>query len=373
MTNNTDLSCTKDLPLSPSTAQVYYFCLAGVCSVIAIFAITLNTIFLVTVLHKKSLWTLSNQLLTLLALIDLIQGLSICPLTLYVAVRLTRVKPACWLMKLLPFLGHSLEFASLSVIFIIAIEQYIAILHPYFHAESVTTGRLIYPATGLNVVVLVISGLARFKVQMCWIICKSLRATIKAILLILIIYMYIMISHTAGKTARKITETNLGEGRRIVCRARAMKTSLIVLLSAIICHCPIMAYNVYEHLDNDATLSYKTYAMLSTHTIGTLNSVLDPLVYFWRMKSLRKAMGETLFLNCKISSETTDRPSRNPDTVTANRRLNSRAQTMFESKPSVELSNVRRRTSVVIRQRSTSFRKISSARKISAVNCSFDN
>ena len=103
-----------------------------------------------------------------------------------------------------------------------------------------------------------------------------------------LIYMHVRVIKCATQVAVRIKDTNREEGKMIKSRAKAAKSGLIVLTATLLCYCPNICYIIYEKL-SVPTPNITTYIQYPTEILGLFSSVVDPIVYYWRLKSLRKA------------------------------------------------------------------------------------
>ena len=353
MTNNTfPAACIKgDPPFSfTREAKKYYIFMTATCSVMTILTILLNMTFLITMFLNKQLQNLPNKLFMLLSLVDLLQGFTVWPFAIYSGVTLYNTKQVCWWLSVVSSMGYCLGFATVTSIFLITIEQYTAIVHPFFHGRHVKASYLLYPMAATNLSLSIVNFLTSFKFKGGWIWYKSLISIITIILMTSMIYMYIRIIHTAKVTVARIVKTNVEEGKQIKKKAKAAKTSIIILIATIICYSPSSFYNIYEYVDNGTDFG-KTYIKLSTEMVALMNSVFDPLVYYWRLKSIRSATMTLLWRLCKRPRKVEDSPGLTVKATGVNTRVAS-IEKLFENVKYSEDRHIRRRTSSMIKCRS---------------------
>ena len=290
----------EDPPFSfQYSAQAFYIFQTALCTTATVFTILLNIIFLSTMCYKRKLRTLANKLFILLSVTDLLQGLTVWPMGAAAAHNLHMVVQVCWLLDLVSSLGYILGFMSVTAIFLISLEQFTAIHFPFFHEQNMTITRMVVPFTIMHVVLSIANLMTTFKYEGEWIIYKSVVSSLGLLLIILMCcVLYPKIMHTATKTATVISKTNVKEGKQIKGRARAAKTGLIILVTLIFCYLPTIVYNIYEYQYNGTTIT-KTYVKLSLEMASMLNSVLDPLVYYWRLRSVKAATKEMMYHVCR--------------------------------------------------------------------------
>ena len=124
-----------------------------------------------------------------------------------------------------------------------------------------------------------------------WSICKELVIVIALISLTIVGYFYACILLKARQVRSQISSYNKREGNSIKNRAKAAWTSLIILFTFLICYRPVTAYLVFEIVTgNNVTTWSETYLELSANIIAMSNTLMNPLVYYWRMHFAREAI-----------------------------------------------------------------------------------
>ena len=236
-------------------------------------------------MHKS----ISNKLMTVLSVVDLLQGLFIWPLAAANFLVFHRLDTNCLLLHLLYSLGFSLTRSTFWAIFFIALEQYIAILHPYFYIAHVTFYRLLGPMVLINVLLIIIDTVGNLKIGHVWIAYHNIEVlSIGTPIIMVLFLLHIKIIHCAAKVAARIAETNKEEGKTIKARTKAAKSGLIVLVVTFMLYFPNMFYKIYEKV-SATTPFLKTYVKSSVEILPLCSSIADPIIYYWRLKSLRKA------------------------------------------------------------------------------------
>ena len=160
-------SSLKDIPLGTIP---YFLGFAIFASLISVVTIILNCIFIATMLSIKKMYkSISNRLMTVLSVVDLLQGMSVWPLAAAHYLTIYRLDINCLLLDFMYTLGFNLTWSTVWTILLIALEQYIAILHPYFYIAHVTFYRLLGPMAFLNFLFIIIDIVGRMKLGYFWI------------------------------------------------------------------------------------------------------------------------------------------------------------------------------------------------------------
>ena len=286
--------------LLSSNALFYYLGISILASLMTLVTILLNCTFLASMLHQKQMRkSISNKLLMALSLNDLLQGTLVWPLIAVASALHHRAQPSCITLDLIYFLAYHLGLMNMTIIFLVALEQYIAILHPYFYVANVTFYRLVVPMLLWTSIIIVTNiSLAVWSIKIWMFYTKLLFLPLMVMTVAALVYMHTRIIICAAKIASKITGTNREEGKQIKSRAKAAKSGLIVLIATLLCYSSIISYNIYTQL-REPTPFATTFVQTSAETAALFTSVVDPAVYYWRLKSLRNAAKAMFQSMCK--------------------------------------------------------------------------
>ena len=302
MTSNFPVPCKTNrlVLLFSKNALSYYLCSATFSAVMTLVTILLNCMFLASVLHQKQMRKcISTKLLIVLSLNDLLQGTLLWPLNIVNFSSFYKMQPNCLIQDSLNFVGYHIAAVTMSAIFLVTLEQFIAILHPYFYIENVTFHRLVGPMLLLNSIILLINIPWAIKLIGMWMVYGKL-SFLPLIFMIVIglPYMHTKIIGCAANVAVKITATNKEEGRQIKSRAKAAKSGLVVLIATLVCYSPSIGYNIFILL-SEPTPFMTTYIQTTAEILALLSSVVDPVVYYWRLKNIRTATKNMFHSICK--------------------------------------------------------------------------
>ena len=271
-------------------ALTLYLSTALIACLIVIITIALNCTFLATMLFQSRMQrSISNKLLMTLSTTDLLIGILVWPLIAATSFINYNVDIKCHLSNVTIFLGYHFVLVTLSTVFLVAVEQYLAIIHPYLYISQVTFHRLIYPMLISTSLLLLINMIVIITYKEFWLTYLQIFfVPIGVIIVGALIYMHKKIIECASRVAANINNTNKEEGRQMKSRAKAAKSSLIILVGTLVCYLPIICCNIYEKIFEQTSYSV-TFFSYPSHIIAMGTSVLDPVVYYWRLRSLRRA------------------------------------------------------------------------------------
>ena len=281
-------------------AQSFHLCMALVRAFIALLTITLNGIFLATILKEKRLTRrIPYKLMIMLSSIDFLQGLTSWPISIYLHINWYQGSEDCVWAKILNSVAYGLAFATVTVIFVIALDQYLAVVHPYFYIGNITASRLISPIILWNLLLYAVNLTGRFKFLKVWKYYKLLVHIQLLVVVIVNLYFYLQTMRHARVAIQRIKTTNKSEGKKLQGRARAARSTLIVLCATIVCYTPMIVFGICEkvgYITRNDTFS-KTYIRLPLEMLVMVSSVTDPVVYYFRIEHLRIATRN--FLLCR--------------------------------------------------------------------------
>ena len=279
----------NDIPyLYTRNARIFYYCVSMLTVAMATITVTLNGLFLVTMFINRRLQTTSKQILMLLAFSDFLYGSVMLPIYAFHMLEKYFRRVPCQLHNICSILGLTLGILSVTTIFTIILEQYLAILHPFWYERHVKTRRLLIPNVSIFVLTTIIGSISRYILsRKIYLFFRAFQVIFTGILLLLMIYLYANVVSAARKTQRRIV--NVVSNHAVVkSNTRAIKTSFFVFATFIVCYIPITIHSLYISMHQN-TPFLRSYVIIVVEMIAMSNAMLDPFVYYWRLKILRKA------------------------------------------------------------------------------------
>ena len=274
----------------------------GFGTVLAVLTVISNGIFLITLLRKESLQTPPNILLGALCISDLLVGLVLEPL--WLADFFKRIEHqfsmsifASKLLIMYVVIGLSFHFMAL-----ISLDRYFAICHPFLYVQHATKRKAI-ASCGLTllflVVVYTISIILVTMQQPIWLLISSL--VISVFDWSVMIFCHWEIVKVIRRQKRQITTRNERGATQHACcrnseRERKQANAIFILVAVfLICYLPTVVKFVLSlnrvHFSND---SQRLVFNMWVDFLLFLNSLANPLLYCFRLRSIRGAMIETL-------------------------------------------------------------------------------
>ncbi|XP_065061406.1 trace amine-associated receptor 1-like [Rhopilema esculentum] len=280
-------------------------------SLVALLTIVGNCIFMATLMKKSRLHTPSNMLLGALCVSDIFIGIAVQPLWIIEFSSFLNDKPFEKLSLIkrtltLVCVGLSFQFLGL-----VSVDRYTAICHPFMYFAKATC------RTHIHISIIIVFLNAVFY-GLFFIIPayerKRITFLITCMLSILIIFCNIMILKTLLKTRRQLVKvgdflrTQSTEAIANVSMSRRKQSSrqtkernkthviMIIMLLFFICYSPWLIQNALAlwKLDAFKTSTDFVFSEIWTDFLLLVNSFVNPLIYYSRIKEIRMAAKEVL-------------------------------------------------------------------------------
>ncbi|XP_078352344.1 adenosine receptor A1-like [Oculina patagonica] len=231
-----------------------------------------------------------NILLACLAGTDLLTGLVVYPLA--IALELKRISGVrhlnCTLEKRSALALPVISLASLSHLVLVSIDRYIAIKYSLRYLEIVTKRRLL---TGVSFV-----WAMTMRVKYAIIKTFIYNTIIILVCIAVIIYTNCYILYETRRQKRRIQteQVTQEEAKRMKKDKKAAKTLAIILAALALTYLPSMVMAVIRTTWNTIKPSVTSLLWTWITTFIMLGSLLNPVIYCWRIRKLRRAFLEIL-------------------------------------------------------------------------------
>ena len=279
-----------------------------------------NLLVMIAVKTKVRLQRMSNIALACLASTDLMVGLVGQPLLIAVTVNLLKTTAeACSLQTAVKFFAHFFMFASFIHLFLITMDWCIAITRPYVYIQSVTKARVLI-GTALAWTLTVIIHIVFF-------IDHGLFEVINSVLVSALIAIILLCNVIGYREARRhekqIASQQVDAATRgnFLSQKRAFKLTLTIIAFVIISFLPMVIFRIsIECLKDIVTLGTLWAILAAASSLAVLNSFVNPLIYYLRLRQFRVALIELLMRKNRNEAEEFERTIFG-STVVANREL----------------------------------------------------
>ena len=288
-------------------------------SVAAIPTIVLNLLIILAVVARRRLQTNSNILVAWLAVLDLSSGLVVRPFVIVLALKLIfSHSPYCTFEKAstVAIIGNGVT--SLGILVLISIDRYISIKYPLRYQTIVTKHRIklglvLVLSTGFlvtiqEVILAVIDSGTEIYFRYSKV--RDLMLVIFAFLLICIVsytYCYIF-SETRRQLKRlQLEQVSHEEAKRMKKENKAANTLMMILGALVLSYLPTIVLVIVTAFSDNIIIEPHVIGILWSWitTFGLFSALFNPIIFFWRIKKLRRAPFE--ILHC-IQPENTPPP-----------------------------------------------------------------
>ena len=290
------------------TEQTYRGLVTLICfnSVAIIPTILLNALVIFVVATRRRLQSNSNILLACLAGTDLLAGLVVQPIAIAVEVkRAFGIEPFCKMEKVYIVALTGLVFASVSHLLLISIDRYFAIKDALRYREIITKQRIkkgVLLAWSIAVVFAIQETVwalidSKDKVySLYWRLMGVIAVIIGMAYFAGICYCYVYIFSETRRQKKRLQTEQLSqeEAKRVKKDNKAANTLAIILGALIITYFPIIILILLLATVSGNTLNAVVAVIFfsSAATSVLLGSLVNPVIYCWRNKKLRRAFLE---------------------------------------------------------------------------------
>ena len=292
------------------TEHTYRNLVALICanSLTIIPTILLNALVIFVVATRRRLQTSSNILLACLAGTDLLTGLTAQLIAIAVEVKRTfGIEPFCGLEKVRVIAATGLVYASGGHLLLISIDRYFAIKDALRYQEIVTKHRIkkavivvwaVAVVLTIQEIVLAVIESKDKVYSAVWTLTLTTNVFIGIVYIACICYCYGYIFSETRRQKKRLKTEQLPqeEAERVKKDNRAAHTLAIILGALIVTYLPSITFGIL--LATVSTLSpvFVVIFYSWTSTSVLLGSLVNPIIYCWRNKKLRRAFLEFFHL-----------------------------------------------------------------------------
>ena len=253
----------------------------------------LNFLVIFAVKKHRSLQTTANFLLASLAASDFCIGLFFQPCKIASTLLVLSCKSECWLFAIVYHFGYYLATVSFLTLAQVSLDRYVALTFPFLYQRLTTSHTTCFIAmilTWTGPLLIIIVSVAVGKMRL-----PSLLFTFLAPITIAI---SVMAQVSTIKTVKKIRRRDESvsvdtadtkakrKRRRSYVREKATKVAGVILLATISCYTPHAVLTLIRTLRKDILAFQGIYDW--TKTLVIFNSTLNPIIYCWILKEMRK-------------------------------------------------------------------------------------
>ena len=287
-----EVTCTASLH-----GNHYVYSLAALNILLSITASLGNILILAALRRESSLHPPSKLLFRCLTITDLLVGVFSQPLfvTQFISIAHQRLQLCYTVVSVNDIAAKSLTTVSLCTLTAISVDRLLALLLGLRYRQTVTLGRTRVLVIGFWILGISVNSLSRLLAK----------HTIFARVLSAIIYSLLGISafcytkifrrlrQPQAQVQNRVRQEKTNEGGiplNIARYKKTVSTALWVQLTLVACYLP---YGVVSAITHPYTPSHNVAVRL-TQTLILLNSSLNPILYCWKITSVRKAVKDII-------------------------------------------------------------------------------
>ena len=288
------------------TGDIYRSLIALICihSILLIPTVSLNGLVILVVATKRQLRTNSNKLLACLAGTDLLAGLVVIPIAIAVNVkRAFEIGPFCELEKAHDVVFWVQSIATLTFLFLISGDRYIAVKFSLRYRQIVT-GQRIKKAVVVAWVITVFGTIQEIVIVTRESTTKlyALYWTVTTLFVLLCIigitFMYLSIYLETQRQKKRpqagqLSPQEAKELKKDV-NNKATVTLSLILGTLVLTYLPLITVASIQAFTNFFESGTKMSLISWTDCAAVFNSLSNPIIYCWRNQNLRKALLEVV-------------------------------------------------------------------------------
>ena len=252
--------------------------------------VLLNFLIIVVTFRSKSDSTTTRSLLVNLVIVDLSIGSFTSP---FAAVEFTMIyqgKDPCFLTRITATVSFILGAVSFLTLAALAIDSFLLFCYPFWHEKvqkKVVIGLILSTIWTIPLYPMIHSS-----------VIKSMKETdifimiTGTVIVAINIFCYSMIYRVIRRHRRqiRISEMRLGDSRQSSRNKSVVICAVTLLIATILCYFPITALSSLSLITNRSNKRLIGYFTYWAWTFASLNSLLNPILKFYRLASIRKAI-----------------------------------------------------------------------------------
>ena len=256
------------------------------------FTVVLNALVIMAVKRRASLQSNANILLSCLAATDVITGLTVQPsFILWKTLQLLGKKFSAFYAVYLfqnSFM-YTVSVCSCLHLALITCERLIAIKFTMRYPYIVTTRKINIAVTAFWIVSVFVGVFRLFKSMFVFVTFLVAFVLISCFVFIGSAYVILYFETLRHRKMIKNQQLPQEEVQRITKENKALKTSVLIIGALLVCFLPGIFSGILISSGVIKNRSYTYWFFVSwARTLSMLNSLLNPLIYCWRQKEIRK-------------------------------------------------------------------------------------
>lgn len=299
--NGTDMLMTK-------AAKMNYLVVAIVFAWIDVISIILNVIFVCIFSQNKKLWAARTHILLLLLVVsDLTCCIVVMSPAIFFMVMRSNGYALCELATFLRFIGFSNIFMSMSIVFVINLDLYLAVVKPYlYESKKIKVQTIVILVTICWSIIFLVSAICMY-VAPIWKEYGVLMCCVTIILFIYLSYFHYKINKELARMTARESKVNSAAIMMIKTHNKTFKLATAILVVFILVFLPSIVMIIYRIVRLPSAF-VNSYVFQWFQPFSLTNVFWNPILYYYRMKSIRKSFVQGLLRKwCSRERETVNR------------------------------------------------------------------
>ena len=289
-------NCTLDC-CTMNSMEVFFIVQKTIDIAISIIVVLLNGMFMIALVKKRELHNPSNAVLGCLCSCDLLMGIT----SLLVSILFLQLNFGASVDQQALFhrmLQTRSVFIALSAIFMtfVNVDRYAAICHPFKYLQYATPKSYAVMSTSACLLVVVILSSTIFFDRLYNAYCFMLVCTtVFVVITLILIYCNFKIIRVIRRHRRAVCPISCQpDNEKSVLQSETKRYRIVLLLFIIfvICKLPTIISLFFIHLSKVKLSSPFMYFLLTSNTLLLLDSLINPIVYYFRLRVFRIAIKE---------------------------------------------------------------------------------
>ncbi|XP_057312391.1 histamine H2 receptor-like [Hydractinia symbiolongicarpus] len=255
--------------------------------VLAILTITFNAIFLLVIFRFINDLSIPDTLYAMLAVSDILTGVIVMPSFSAFWIHALLSHSDCMLVNFMNVMVQILGIASVSMIALITLDIFVAIVYPFLHILYFTK-KFFYMMFGFIWTLAIICPVAFVIISAKdWYVYQNISGGIIITVFLALLVMHLKLHRVLNNLQCQITHVNNDQKENLRAKKKASKLATSILVTLLICCAPSLVYFLLTAIKGN-TVFTSSYLFQASEVWFFLNPLLDPFVYYFRLKRIRK-------------------------------------------------------------------------------------
>ena len=301
-----NVSCQRQMMLMTENAKLNYLVLQWFYTVLCIPTFVANLLVIVALCKLKCFKLRHHIFLLMLSITDILSSVTAQPLIAFDFFLLTSEINKCEISNMTRIFGYTLAMMSITTIAFINFDLFIAIAKPYTVPIRMCHVLLIMFSLWL---VMFVSTL------FCIHIFPQYIQQFKVAVSVYVVFTFCTLCCTQAKIQfelKKLLKRSKGpaeiKAKDLAAQVRVSRMAKSVLSAFGFCYLPFILCSGYQIFDKDSIEFTSTYVRTWTYVITFMNPILDPIIYCFRLKKIKRVL-----YFCNRRTSTTESSSTDKD------------------------------------------------------------